>query len=277
MMHRAVDGEGLLFIHGAGSRALVWQLQLLAFPRAQAPDLPGHAGGSPQAVGVQGSVGPEGAHPGVDGYLEALRAMLGPGRDRIVAGHSLGGAIALRWALAHPQEVRALILVGTGARLRVAPPFLEGIRTGDPETIEQFGAAWFAPQTPARLREKSLLLLRAIPPPVLLADLLAADQFDVMGEVGRLSLPTLVICGAEDRLAPVKFSQYLHDQIRGSELVLVREAAHMVMIEQPRATNAAIRTFLERLDHERGPRLDQERAPRSEGRRDQEARDERHD
>jgi len=251
MVHRAVDGEGLLFIHGAGSQGLVWQLQLLAFPRAQAPDLPGHTGGAPQAAADA---------RGVDGYLEALRATLGPGRDRIAAGHSLGGAIALRWALAHPEEVRALILVGTGARLRVAPRFFEGIGAGDPTAIEEFGAAWFAPQTPARLREKSLLLLRATPPPVLLADLSAANAFDVMAEVGRLSLPTLVICGTEDRLTPVKFSQYLHDRIHGSELVLVEGAGHMVMIEQPQATNAAIRSFLERLGQPLDRRPDQETA-----------------
>ncbi len=222
-------GEGLLFLHGAGSRGIVWQLQLLAFPRATAPDLPGRTGG-------------------VDGDLEALRAAMGHGDPRILAGHSLGGAIALRWALRYPEEVRALILVGTGARLRVAPSFLEGIRAGDAATVEEFGAAWFAPETPARLREKSLALLRATPPSVLLADLSAADGFDVVGEMSRLSLPTLIVCGAEDRLAPVKFSQYLHDQIQGSELVLVPGAGHMVMIEQPQATNSAIRAFLERLD-----------------------------
>jgi pimeloyl-ACP methyl ester carboxylesterase len=223
----ASTGEGLLFIHGAGSRGIVWQLQLLAFPRATAPDLPGRTGGA-------------------DGYLDALRAEVGPGGPRIVAGHSLGGAIALRWALRHPEEVRAIILIGTGARLRVAPAFLAGIKAGDPATVEQFGAAWFAPETPDRLREKSLALLRATP--VLLADLTAADGFDVMGEVGRLALPTLVMCGTEDRLTPVKFSQYLHDQIRGSDLVLVPGAGHMMMIEQPQATNGAIHAFLDRLD-----------------------------
>ncbi len=225
----AATGQGLLFIHGAGSRGIVWQLQLLAFPQATAPDLPDRIGG-------------------VDSYLETLRAALGTGGPRTLAGHSLGGAIALRWALRHPEEVRALILIGTGARLRVAPGFLEGIKAGDPAAIEQFGAAWFAPETPARLREKSLALLRATPPSVLLADLLAADGFDVMGEVGRLRLPTLIMCGAEDRLAPVKFSQYLHEQIQGSDIVLVPGAGHMVMIEQPQATNSAIRAFLERLD-----------------------------
>ncbi len=245
-MQQTVDGEGVLFIHGAGSRGLLWYLQLLAFPRAQAPDLPGRTNGTARPLDV-------------DGYLEVLRAGLGPGRQCIVGGHSLGGAIALRWALNFPDEVRALILIGTGARLRVAPRFLDGVRAGDRETVEEFGAMWFAPQTPARLREKSLLLLRTTPPAVLLGDLSAADGFDVMDDINRLLLPTLIVCGTEDRLTPVKHSQYLHDHIWGSELVLVEGAGHMPMIEQPQATNAAIRVFLERLERGRDARPDDRR------------------
>jgi pimeloyl-ACP methyl ester carboxylesterase len=232
----ALDGDGLLFLHGAGGRGLVWQLQRLAFPRAATPDLPGRAA----------PLSPEGDRWGVDLYLEALRASLRPGR-RLIAGHSLGGAIALRWALRYPQEVAALILVGTGARLRVAPWILEGVRAADPATLEAFGALWFAPETDPSLREKSLALLRATPPAVLLADLVAADRFDVMPELDRLALPALVLCGAADQLTPVPFSRYLHEHLRGAELVVVPGAGHMVMLEQPRATTEAIRGFLGRL------------------------------
>ncbi|MDR7520486.1 MAG: alpha/beta hydrolase [Armatimonadota bacterium] len=237
-MTALVDGQGLLFLHGAGGSRLVWQHQVLAFPRAQAADLPGRAGDPPE---------------GVDGYLEALRASLGVarhGRGGVVAGHSLGGAMALRWALRYPEEVFALILVGTGARLRVTPALLEGIRNGRAEAVEAFGAMWFAPQAPARLEEKALALLRSVPLATLLADLEAADRFDVMEEVGRIRQPTLVLCGSDDRLTPVRYSRYLHEQIPGSELVIVEGAGHIVMLEQPKATNAAIRTFLRRLDRE---------------------------
>jgi pimeloyl-ACP methyl ester carboxylesterase len=237
---RAAYGLDVVFVHGAGGRGAVWQLQLLKFPRALAPDLPGRDRAFESAAGTRG----------VDGYLDALRAQLGETRRWIVAGHSLGGGVALRWALRYPAEVRALVLIGTGARLRVAPAMLERIRAGDAAAVEEFGRLWFAPQTDPRLREKSLALLRATPLEVLMADLAAADQFDVMDQVGTLSLPALVICGAEDRLAPVKFGQYLHTHIEGSELVIVPGAGHMVMIEQAQATNAAILAFLERLDRE---------------------------
>lgn len=235
---RLADGEGLLLLHGAGARSLVWQHQMLAFPRAEAPDLPGRAGRAPAGVG---------------GYLEALRARLVPGPARVVGGHSLGGAIALAWALRYPEEVSALILVGTGARLRVTPAWLQGIGGGEVDTIEQFGAAWFGPQADQRLREKSLRLLRATPPDVLLADLAAADGFDVMGELASIAAPALVVCGADDRLTPPKYSRYLHEQIRGSALVIAEGAGHMVMLEQPEATNQAFRDFLRRLDTEAAP------------------------
>jgi pimeloyl-ACP methyl ester carboxylesterase len=247
----AALGDGLLLLHGAGGRALAWQNQLLAFPRARAEDLPGRADGTPTNV---------------DGFLGRLREALGQGaahgpgggpkprgaRDSggplIVAGHSLGGAIALRWALSYPEEVRALVLLCAGARLRVAPQILDGIRAADPAAIEQFGAMWLGTNPPPRLREKSLALLHAAPAAVLAADLEAADGFDVMSELDHLALPVLVVCGAEDRLTPVKYGRYLHERIAGSEMVVIERAGHMVMLEQPRAVNRAMRAFLERLD-----------------------------
>jgi len=231
-------GDGLLFLHGAGGRGLVWQHQALAFPRARTPDLPGRAGGTPS---------------GVDGYLEAIRAALaadvrGTTRPRVIAGHSLGSAIALRWALRYPDDVRGVVLTGAGAKMRVNPAWLAGIEKRDTSAIEEFGSWWFDPNADARLREKSLALLRATPPDVLLADLRAADGFDVMDDLGRLTVPVVIICGADDRLTPVKYSRFLHEQIRDSELVIVEDAGHMVMLEQPKATNAAIARFLARLD-----------------------------
>jgi len=229
---RLADGEGLLFLHGAGGTPLVWQPQLLAFPRARAPELPGRAGRAPE---------------GVDGYLEALRAALPPAA-RVVAGHSLGGAIALRWALRFPREVRGLIVVGASGRMRVTPAWLDGIARGDPGAVEAFGACWFGPAADPRLREKSLALLRATPRDVLLADLRAADTFDVRGELDRVRAPALVVAGAEDRLVPVDRARALADALPGAELVVVERAGHMVMLERPCETTAAIRAWLARFE-----------------------------
>ncbi len=247
-MSALTDGGGLLFLHGAGGRGLVWQHQALAFPRAQTPDLPGRDGRPPE---------------GVDGYLAAIRgdsavrdAALRGGlpAQRVLAGHSLGASIALLWALRHPGEVHGLILIGAGARTRVNPAWLEGVARGDAAAVEDFGSWWFGPDAAARLREKSLALLRATPPEVLLADLRAADAFDVTAQVDQLRIPALILCGADDRLTPVKYARYLHERIAGSTLEVIEGAGHMAMLERPQAANAAIRAFLDRLEQEAADR-----------------------
>ncbi|MGQ0550592.1 MAG: alpha/beta fold hydrolase [Armatimonadota bacterium] len=241
-----LPGEGLLFLHGAGGRGLIWQQQLLAFPRATAPDLPWRAGASSPA---QSTTGAWGAAPwGVNRYLAAVRAYVGPApAPRIVAGHSLGGAIALLWALTVPREVRALILIGTGTRLRVSPDLVRTLRVDRDRGLEQLMTLWFAPHAAAPLKEKSHTLLRAVAPEVLIAQLEAAEAFDVSADVGRITVPTVVVCGADDQVTPPALSRELHEKIPGSHLVIIEDAGHMVMLEQPRATNDAIRAFLNML------------------------------
>ena len=78
-------------------------------------------------------------------------------------------------------------------------------------------------------------------------DFTACDGFNVMGRIGSLSIPALVICGAEDRFTPVKYSQYLAGSIPGAGLVLIEGAGHMVMIERPDEVNKAIDTFVENI------------------------------
>lgn len=243
-----LQGENLLFLHGAGGRGLIWQQQLLAFPRSVAPDLPWHPG--PLRASGQSTPGTWGAARwGVNRYLAAVRAYLGPASaPRIIAGHSLGGAIALLWGLTVPREVRGLILMGTGARLRVSPVVLATLRAHYNRGLEQLIALWFSPLATPRLKEKSQILLRAVPPEVLIAELQAARAFDVSADVGRLNVPVLVMCGSDDQVTPPAASRQLHEKIPGSHLVIVEGAGHMVMLEEPHATNDAIRAFLQALD-----------------------------
>jgi pimeloyl-ACP methyl ester carboxylesterase len=183
----------------------------------------------------------------VGGFVAALRRAVSV-RPLVIAGHSLGGAIALSWALQHPDEVRGLILIGAGARTRVNPAWLDGIARKEAAVIEEFGSLWFGTGAGARLRDKSLALLRATPPDVLLADLRSADGFDVTQDLHRLAVPALILCGVDDRLTPVKYSRDLQARIRGSVLEIIEGAGHMVMLEQPQVVNAFIRRFLEGLD-----------------------------
>jgi pimeloyl-ACP methyl ester carboxylesterase len=95
--------------------------------------------------------------------------------------------------------------------------------------------------------DRARAALRMVSPAVVHDDFWAAHQFDAMGRVGGIRIPTLIICGEEDRLTPVKYSEYLHEQIPGSHLVVIPHAAHLVVLEAPRATNEAIAAFLRTL------------------------------
>jgi len=108
------DGEGknIVFIHGSGESKNSWiaQTELKDTFRIISFDLTGH-GESSKSV------------PTMDIYIEDLNAIIEEICDSkpSIAGHSLGGAIAQRYALEDGETIEKLILVSTGARLRVAP------------------------------------------------------------------------------------------------------------------------------------------------------------
>ena len=228
----------LVFVHGSGDSAQVWQplIELLPNYATVALDLPGHGA-------LASEPGP--ISPSVADYADFVRgelARLGLERPMLI-GHSLGGAIAMRVALDAPDAVARLGLVGTGARLRVAPTFLEAARTADASGMREITQASFST---AHAAEAEAFHARRAPtaPTALYRDLFACNAFDVMGDVARISQPTLVIVGESDRMTPPKFSAYLADQIPMSTLVVVPDAGHYVQIEQPRWVADAIQAWL---------------------------------
>ena len=84
-------------------------------------------------------------------------------------------------------------------------------------------------------------------PEVLHGDFSACDRFDVMKEVEKINLPTLILCGEDDALTPVLYSQFLHSRIKGSKLEVLPNAGHMVMMESPQAFNEKINGFIKEL------------------------------
>jgi pimeloyl-ACP methyl ester carboxylesterase len=80
---------------------------------------------------------------------------------------------------------------------------------------------------------------------LLYRNLMACNSFDVMDRLEELrNLPTLILCGAEERNAPVKHSVYLHEHIAGSTLQIIPGAGHYVQREKPEEVNRAIAEWL---------------------------------
>lgn len=226
----------MVFIHGAGGTHRHWGYQLQAVPGVNlyAPDLPGH--------GRSGG----GARTSITGYAEFLCSFLeGLGLTRTtLVGHSMGGAIAQDFALNHASEVDRLILVGTGARLRVLPSFLQGLLNDFESAVEMILGYAFSDNAPQELVDLGRQEWLANLPEVLHGDFFACDNFDVMDRLGEIRCPTLLICGEEDQLTPPKYSQFLRERMAEAMLTIIPRAGHMVMLEQPEQVSRAIEEFL---------------------------------
>jgi pimeloyl-ACP methyl ester carboxylesterase len=246
-----VQGAQLLFIHGAGSSADFWHWQRSVFPQDYYLDLPGHGrdarldaawqSGDPRTLIARYAAW-------VADYV--VREELA---DVVLNGHSMGGAITLTLALERPAWLRAIVLTGTGARLRVSPRLLDLLRTDYPAAVDAIIESSFAPATtPINYAQKvrrngtRRQMLRT-PREVALADYEACDGFDIMERVGEIRLPTLCIVGDQDAMTPVKYSDYLHRSIHGSLLEVVKGAGHMMPLEKPDEYNRHIADFVGKL------------------------------
>ncbi|MGC8838661.1 MAG: alpha/beta fold hydrolase [Anaerolineae bacterium] len=237
-LHRAEGARAeVVLIHGAGGSHVHWPAALRRLPGATvyALDLPGH--GRSEGEGRQ-SLG---------AYRDAVRAFLEAAalERAVLVGHSMGGAIALEVALRYPRRLAGLVLVGSGARLRVAPALLQALREDYPRAVENLVQWLFAEGAPEQTRRAARRQLLEANPRVVYGDFLACDAFDVMAELPQVETPTLVVCGTEDRMTPLKYSEYLAAHIPGARLEVIPGGGHMVMLEQPEPVARAVSAFLE--------------------------------
>lgn len=227
----------LILVHGSGSTGEVWKYQNTYFPDSEAVNLPGHPVGKPCTSVLDYTYW-------LHDYI-SKRGYKGP----VLAGHSLGGAIVQTYALEYPNDAGAIILIGTGARLRVTPDFLALLEAGianPAKWLREFVEPHFA-KVPADLKETIIKRTIEVGAAVQLNDFLCCDKFDIMDKVHTIKLPTLVLCGSDDIMTPIKYSQYLATKISGSKLVIINGGTHFVFMEKPDAVNQAIKQFLSDL------------------------------
>lgn len=236
----------MVFIHGAGGTHLHWppQVRRIIGQRIFALDLPGH--------GKSGGVGSQ----SIADYARVLVDFLDAAclNSAIFIGHSMGSAIAIMLALDFPKRVLGLGLVGSGARLRVAPQILESTASEAmfPLALKLINDAEFSPSVNPRLKELAARQMTAIRPSVLHGDFLACNEFDVMQRLGEISIPTLILCGTEDILTPMKYSEFLRDHIPAARLVTFPGAGHMVMLEKPEAVAKVLAEFADSIPYRPG-------------------------
>ncbi len=232
----------LVFVHGAGGDASLWAPQDLRFRSETAVccvELPGHGG--------SGGGGETEIRAYAGWVREAIQEVLGQ-MPYVLAGHSMGGAIALDMAIEGNGGPVGLVLVATGAKLGVTPVIFRLLKEDFKGFLDTIDQAALGPKAPPDVREVVVGGLRRCSPSVVHGDFTACDRFDVRERLNEIQIPALVVCGEEDRLTPVAYSEFLASNINGARLQIVPEAGHMVMLESPDSVNRAIGAFLREND-----------------------------
>lgn len=225
-----------IFVHGAGGSHLDWSAQLRRLPEANAIvlDLPGH-GKSP----APGRTSVKAYAADVIALMDTLDLP-----QAIIAGQSMGGAIAQTIGLDYADRAAGLILIGTGAKLRVHSDILDRILVNQHEVATLLKDWYWTPDSPDALREATYQQLMAAPAQVIHDDYQACDQFDIRERLSSITAPTLVIGGTRDQMTPLKYSTYLRDSIPNAQLVTIEGGGHMMVLEFPDAVANAVRDWL---------------------------------
>lgn len=234
--HFEEEGMGnpgpVLMVHGAGGSTATWFMQLKHLSKKLhviAIDLNGH-GETPDA----------GVEDRFKSYLADIDSLVINYDRPVLCGHSMGGALSQLYALANREKLSGLILVGAGAKLRVNPIILQMLEDDFEEYLRALEVYAFFEETDDDLKEASKKEMRKCHPSIISRDFKACDRFDIMEEVEKISLPTLVIVGEGDLLTPPKYSMYLHENIPNSQLVVIPRAGHSVMLEQWKQFNDSV-------------------------------------
>lgn len=176
----------------------------------------------------------------------------------VLVGLSWGGMLAMRVAIAHPTHVAALALLDTSAeaeglveRVKYRLLVVFARRYGLPLGLvrKEIAPLMFGPRT---LRERPELVVQAAQrinafarEGVARASLaVVIERKDVLAKLRGVQVPTLVICGRDDRATVPVHSEAIASHIKGSRLVWIEDSGHMSAIEQPDAVNATLVPFV---------------------------------
>ncbi len=258
----AGGGPALLLLHGLNGSTFSFRLlmpYLASHFRTIALDLKGF-GYSDRPPGGDYSLSEQARL--VAGFLDALGI-----EKAFVLGHSLGGAVAMRLALAYPERVERLILVSAaddselrrGLRsARLIRPLLPVVAafTLQNQRFRRvslrsacYDPAFITPElmegylAPTHIRGH----LRA------LGSLMVDRRLDAPLDVASITQPTLIIWGAADRWMPFVHGEQLRALIPGAGFVLIEKAGHLVLEEQPQACSRTIIGFLKGENAESPP------------------------
>ena len=249
-LHGPADAPVLVLANSLGTSMHVWDdvvAPLATTYRVLRYDMRGH--------GLSGDTRLD-SEDGVNLLADDLADLLGAlGISRAsIAGLSIGGMIAQRAAVRHAQHVEAIVLLGTGNRLRTRAVWNERIATVERDgvngVVEGVLSGWFTPQTHAERPELIAgfaTMLRRTPAAGYVFGCRAVRDADLRADDAAIRCPALVIAGSADPVAPPSTGIEMREAIPGARMVVIDDAAHIIPAERPHETAEAIRRFLDEV------------------------------
>jgi 3-oxoadipate enol-lactonase len=252
-IHHVVEGPAgaptVLLVHPLGVTHRLWDATATALReryRVVRYDVRGHGG----------SVVPPGPYTLAQMAGDARALLDGLGVEAVhVVGMSMGGCIAMAFALAHPERVRSLLLCDTTACYgpAVTPMWEDRIRVAEtagmtPELVERTMAIWFSPAYRAAhtdVVDRVAAMLAATDPRGYAASIRAIGWADQRERIGAIRAPTLVVVGEKDPGTPVAMSREIVDRIVGARLVVLPGAMHCAPVEAADAFYGELAAFLD--------------------------------
>ncbi|MFN0243368.1 MAG: alpha/beta fold hydrolase [Planctomycetota bacterium] len=242
----AGSGDALVFIHGGFGDRRMWDEQFAAFADRYHVIRYDHRGfGRSSIPGAEYS-------PAKD--LVALLDHLRVERAHLV-GNSLGGTLAIDFALLHPARVRSLVLVGTGPNGYAYPEdyldrFRAVIATAERDLVEGV-ALWKAHPMIVAARERpdvwrTVEQMIDDNQRILRMEHWPGERLDppAITRLGEIAVPALVVVGSRDEETMQRTADVLAREIRGAHKLVLGGTDHLPQLEAPDAFNAALREFL---------------------------------
>lgn len=165
----------------------------------------------------------------------------------VLIGHSLGAAICLSFAIKYGDEAAAIVPVGGGVRMPVNPLILDGLKNNPTETIAAIAKFSITKANRERFATQLADAISRTKSETIHGDFTACNRLELTSAIKGIRIPTLVVCGAEDKMTPPALSEYLRDNIPGARLALIPAAGHFAMLENPNEFNITLTDFVNSL------------------------------
>jgi pimeloyl-ACP methyl ester carboxylesterase len=228
----------VILLHGAGSNHMCWPLEIRRINgfHVMALDLPGH--GNSKGFGFHA----------IRNYSTAIYEFLAAtGYNRaFFIGHSMGAAIALQFALDHPENTVGLGIISGAASFQLRNDFIElfrsqttyplALKTLMPLIAPQKGKqGWFKSYHQAASSTRNSLWY---------ADWRACTLFDIRDRLVEIKTPTFVASGTKDKLVSFSSSSFLANQLINAVIMPCYNNGHMLMLEEPTIISQELNRFL---------------------------------